>query len=89
MKRVRVVVSELVQGVFYRATCVELARERDLCGYVRNLPDGSLEAAFEGPGDTVDEMVRWCGRGPGLARVDHIDVIDEEPVGDVGFRVTH
>lgn len=88
MKRVRVIVSGLVQGVFFRATCASLARERDLGGYVRNLPDGGLEAAFEGPNDTVDEMVDWCRRGPELARVDRIDVIDETPVRDVGFRVT-
>jgi acylphosphatase len=88
VKRVRVIVSGLVQGVFFRATCGSLARERDLGGYVRNLPDGRLEAAFEGPDDAVDEMVGWCRGGPNHARVEHIDVIDEEPVGDVGFRVT-
>ncbi|MCI0636672.1 MAG: acylphosphatase [Actinobacteria bacterium] len=89
MKRVRVIVSGLVQGVFFRATCVSLARERDLGGFVRNLPDGRLEAAFEGPSERVDELVDWCRRGPDLARVDHIDVVDEALVGDVGFRVTH
>jgi acylphosphatase len=89
VKRVRVLVSGLVQGVFFRATCASLARERGLGGFVRNRPDGRLEAAFEGPSDTVDEMVDWCRSGPDLARVDHIEVVDEAPVGDVAFRVTH
>ena len=88
MKRVRVIVSGRVQGVFFRATCASLARERELGGYVRNLPDGRLEAAFEGPDGAVDEMVDWCRRGPELARVDRIEVIDETPVRDAGFRVT-
>ena len=88
MKRVRVIASGLVQGVFYRATCASLARERDLGGYVRNLPDGRVEAAFEGSDRAVDELVAWCRRGPGLARVDELEVVSEDPAGDVTFLVT-
>ena len=88
MKRVRVVASGRVQGVFYRATCARLARGLGLTGYVRNLPDGRVEAAFEGSDAAVDEMVQWSGIGPDLANVDRLDVVVEDPSGETGFRVT-
>ena len=81
-------VSGRVQGVFYRATCARLARDRGLAGSVRNRADGGVEAVFEGPPDAVQEMVSWCRRGPDLARVDELEVRDEEPIGEAGFRVT-
>ncbi len=88
MKRVRVVVSGRVQGVFYRATCARLARDASVGGFVRNLSDGRVEAAFEGPDPVVDRLVEWCRLGPDLAHVDEIDVVAEAPVGDTTFRVT-
>jgi acylphosphatase len=88
MKRIRVVASGRVQGVFYRATCARLARGLGLTGYVRNLPDGRVEAAFEGSDAAVDEMVRWSRIGPDLANVDRLDVVVEDPSGETGFRVT-
>ena len=88
MKRVRVVASGRVQGVFYRATCASLARQRGLAGFVRNLPDGRVEAAFEGSDDDVDAMVAWCRVGTDYSRVDGVDVTPEEPRGDQGFRVS-
>jgi acylphosphatase len=88
MKRVRVIASGRVQGVFYRATCARLARRLGLGGSVRNLPDGRVEAVFEGPERLVDEMVAWSGVGPDLANVDHLDVVVEDPLGETGFRVT-
>ena len=87
VKRVRLVVSGRVQGVFYRATCARLAREAQVGGFVRNLPDGRVEAAFEGPDGVVDGLVAWCRRGPDLARVDEVEMVAEEPVGDRTFRV--
>jgi acylphosphatase len=88
MKRVRVVASGRVQGVFYRASCARLARGLGLAGYVRNLADGRVEAAFEGSDAAVDEMVEWSGVGPDLANVDRLDVVVEDPLGETGFRVT-
>jgi acylphosphatase len=88
MRRVRVTVSGRVQGVFYRASCARLARERGLAGSVRNRPDGRVEAVFEGADDVVDQMVDWCRRGPDHARVDAVEIADEQPVGEAGFRVT-
>jgi acylphosphatase len=88
MRRVRVTVSGRVQGVFYRASCARLARERGLAGSVRNRPDGRVEAVFEGADGAVDQMVEWCRRGPDHARVDEVEIADEQPVGEAGFRVT-
>lgn len=87
MRRVRVVASGRVQGVFYRATCARLARALGLAGYVRNLPDGRVEAVFEGPDDDVEEMVAWSRRGSDLAHVDDLNVVAEPPVGGRGFEV--
>ncbi len=88
MKRVRIVVSGVVQGVFYRATCARLARERGLSGFVRNMPDGRVEAAFEGRDDDVDAMMAWCRHGPELARVETMEVSAQQPIGETTFRVT-
>ena len=87
VKRVRVVVSGRVQGVFYRATCTRTACERGLAGSVRNRADGRVEAVFEGPAQLVDAMVSWCLHGPDLARVDEVELVEEAPAGEVGFRV--
>jgi acylphosphatase len=85
---VRVVVTGRVQGVFYRVRCAERARVAGLAGWVRNRPDGRVEAVFEGASDAVEAMVSWCRRGPDLARVDAVEVTDEEPLGEAGFRIT-
>jgi acylphosphatase len=85
--RARVVVRGRVQGVFFRAEARARARSLGLTGWVRNLPDGSVEAVFEGPQEAVESMVRWCEDGPAGARVDDVDVMWEQPAGDVGFEV--
>jgi acylphosphatase len=86
--RVRVVVSGSVQGVFYRATCAARAEQAGVSGFVRNLPDGRVEAAFEGEPSAVRALVAWCSRGPPGARVDHVESVDEPPRGDRAFRIT-
>jgi acylphosphatase len=88
VKRTRVLVSGRVQGVFYRATCASRAREAGLGGWVRNLPDGRVEAAFEGPDSAVDALVAWCRRGPDLARVEEVEVSPEPLAGDTAFAIT-
>lgn len=87
-KRVHVLVSGRVQGVFYRAFCAERARELGLAGFVRNLRDGRVEAAFEGPGEDVDAMVTWCHRGSEWSRVDAVEVREEPLTGGREFRVS-
>ncbi|MBI5231446.1 MAG: acylphosphatase [Coriobacteriales bacterium] len=85
--RKRVVVSGVVQGVWFRASTAEEAREVGVHGWVRNRPDGTVEAAFEGPEGGVDRMVDWIGHGPERARVEHVDVTSEKPEGLRGFEV--
>lgn len=87
MKRVRVVVSGRVQGVFYRAGCAERAGELGVAGFVRNRVDGRVEAVFEGPDEAVDDMVAWCREGTPASRVDEVEVGAEPPAGERGFLV--
>jgi acylphosphatase len=58
-----------------------------LAGWIRNVPDGSVEAVFEGPQDAVESMLRWCERGPAGARVDSVDVTWKPPEGAAAFEV--
>jgi acylphosphatase len=88
MIRRRVVVAGRVQGVFFRDSCQREAIGAGVVGYVRNLPDGRVEAAFEGDPAGVERMVAWCRTGPIRARVDRVEVHDEAPVGETRFRVT-
>ncbi len=88
MRRVHVSISGRVQGVFFRASCAEEARALGVAGWVRNAGDGSVEAVFEGPAAAVEAMVGWCRRGPRHARVDAVDVREESPAGDTGFRIS-
>ena len=74
-----------VQGVFFRMETRDRARSLGLDGWVRNCPDGTVEAVFEGDRARVESMVDWCGRGPAGARVDDVDVKWEEPAGESGF----
>ena len=85
--RKRVVVSGRVQGVWFRESCRQEAEARRVAGWVRNRPDGKVEAVFEGEPDEVDALVGWCSMGPIRARVVRVDVSDELPVGDSGFIV--
>lgn len=87
MVRRRVLVSGRVQGVFYRDTCLREATRRGVAGWVRNLPDGRVEAVFEGPAERVDELVEWARHGPPQASVAGVEVLPEPPEGLAGFRV--
>ena len=85
--RAHAVISGRVQGVFFRAEAAARARSLGLAGWVRNLPDGTVEAVFEGPEEHVESMLRWCEHGPAGARVDAVDVTREQPAGDAAFEV--
>lgn len=88
MKRVRVRIHGRVQGVFFRAETRSRAESLGLAGWVRNAPNGSVEALFEGDPDRVDSMVEWCRRGPSGARVTEVEVLEEEAgQAERGFRV--
>ncbi len=82
--RVRLLVSGRVQGVAFRQSTVDEARRLGVAGWVKNLPDGRVEAVVEGERSRVEALVAWCRRGPRLARVDGVAVTPEEPRGDAG-----
>lgn len=83
----RVVVHGRVQGVFFRDSCRQQADRRRVAGWVRNEPDGSVGALFEGPPAAVDAMVAWCHEGPPRARVDRVEVSEAGPSGSTAFDV--
>jgi len=83
----RVVVHGSVQGVFFRDTMRRKAQSRGVRGWVRNNPDGTVEALFEGEADAVDGMVAFAREGPRGAQVDHVDVEDAQPEGTDGFEI--
>ncbi len=86
--RRHVVVQGRVQGVWFRESCRREAAAAGVAGWVRNALDGSVEAVFEGPPAAVERVVSWCRTGPPHARVDAVEVSDEPPVGERGFRVS-
>jgi acylphosphatase len=87
MTRKRVVVSGRVQGVFFRDTMRRRAEGAGLAGWVRNTPEGAVEAVFEGDPEAVDELVEFSRRGPSRAEVASVEVSEEGPEGLTGFEV--
>jgi acylphosphatase len=86
--RAHVVVKGRVQGVFFRAETRDRAQSLGLAGWVRNNPDGSVEAAFEGDRERIESLVAWCRKGPSLAQVDDVSVDWVEPQNESGFKVS-
>ena len=82
-----VLVSGRVQGVWFRHHTGQTAARLGVAGWVRNLPDGRVEAVFEGPADAVAAAVAWCREGPELAAVAGVEVQDQEPLSLTGFEV--
>lgn len=80
--RKRVNISGVVQGVAFRHYTREAARKIGVTGWVRNLPNGNVEAVFEGTPENVMEAVNWCRQGPPSARVDEVKVMDEDYTGE-------
>ncbi|MGH3152398.1 MAG: acylphosphatase [Streptosporangiaceae bacterium] len=87
MVRYRVLISGRVQGVFFRDTCRRKAEEYGVAGWVRNLPDGRVEAVFEGLAGDVRRLLEWAHRGPRLADVDDVAVELEPPEGLNAFHI--
>ena len=78
-----------VQGVSFRGYAARKAVELELVGWVRNEPDGSVLARFEGPAEAVDAMVTWCREGSPSAEVDRLDVRDVPTTGASEFSVEY
>ncbi len=87
MIRYRVLISGRVQGVFFRDTCRRVAQQHGVNGWVQNLPDGKVEAVFEGPDEDVRRLVEWSRQGPRSAVVEDVRVQPEPPEGISGFQV--
>jgi acylphosphatase len=88
--RAQLKITGRVQGVTFRASAAAEARRLGLSGWVRNLPDGGVEAVVEGPAERVGEFVLWCGDGPPGARVEDVCVQREAASGEFdAFRVRH
>ena len=79
--RAHLYISGRVQGVFYRVNTVKEAHQRGVTGWVRNLPDGRVEAVFEGEKRLIDEMIKWCRKGPSYANVTNVEVNWENYTG--------
>ena len=77
-----------VQGVGFRYEARDRARSLGLGGFITNLPDGTVEGAFEGPEEQVESVLTWCRNGPAGARVEDVQVDWEDPRGDMGFWIT-
>lgn len=86
--RVHLLVSGLVQGVAFRAATVDEARRLRVAGWVRNLPDGRVEAEAEGERSSLDALVAFCRRGPPAARVEGVAVTWGPFRGDLGHFST-
>ncbi len=87
MVRYRVLVSGQVQGVFFRDSCQRMALAHGVSGWVRNLPDGRVEAIFEGPAEGVSRLVEWSRHGPSRAAVAGVAVQAEQPEGLRTFQI--
>jgi len=82
MKRIHVFISGRVQGVFFRAETQRAALGFSLSGWVRNVPDGRVEAVFEGEDKNVDKMLAWCHHGPPTALVQEVVANEETYAGE-------
>lgn len=88
--RVHLIIEGLVQGVWFRESAKRKALSLGVCGWVRNLPDGTVEVVAEGEEDKVRELVKWCHKGPPAAKVTNVRAKEEEYIGEFDdFRVVY
>lgn len=94
MVRKHLFISGRVQGVYFRAHTRDKAVSLGIRGWVRNLPDGRVEAVIEGSSEAVEKMLEWCRTGTPPARVDrleildHLEIIEEKSLAEfTGFKI--
>ena len=80
--RKHAIIKGFVQGVWFRATTQEQALAHHVTGWVKNTPDGNVEAVFEGEAQDVEKVLQWCHRGPSEARVTNVLTDREEYSGE-------
>jgi len=83
----RFIVTGRVQGVYFRQSTADQARQLGLSGWVRNLPDGRVEGLASGPDPALSALKTWLERGPARARVDDLQWMPDEPYSGSGFEV--
>jgi len=86
-KAVQLKIKGIVQGVFFRQSTIEKARELDITGWVRNCEDGSVELEAEGDENLLKAFVQWCHRGPRNAKVADVEEKDVPFKGHEGFEI--
>lgn len=87
-KSIHLVIRGHVQGVFYRRWTQKRAERHGIAGWIRNRPDGAVEAVLSGPSEAVETLLAECREGPPAARVEGIDIEAAEPILTRGFAVT-
>lgn len=88
MKRISILVSGKVQGVFYRASTEKKAKEIGVMGFVRNEPNGNVYIEAQGTETQLEELIKWCKRGPERARVDEVMTEEISLKTEHDFRIT-
>ena len=83
MKRAHIFISGFVQGVGFRHFTQRKAEELGLTGWVRNIEDDKVEAVFEGEQQKIQEMIKFCHKGPWMAKVDDVEILWEEASGEL------
>jgi len=81
-KRIRIIVTGKVQGVFFRQALKVMAKKNDVFGWVKNLKDGRVEAVLEGAEEKVSRLVEWSHGGPANARVEDVEIHNEKFTGE-------
>ena len=79
----------LVQGVFFRASTMQAANERNITGTVQNIPDGVVHIIAEGTEENMQSFIDWCKMGPPGAQVDNVEVTEGDVITYSGFKILH
>ncbi len=82
------IISGKVQGVGYRYYTAQQAKQRGITGWVKNLPDGRVEAVLEGNKQAITEMIKWCHQGPPASEVTEVKINYEKPQSYNKFEIT-
>ena len=77
-RKINILVSGRVQGVYFRMFTQNKAKQFGIKGYARNLPDGRVEIIAEADNNSIEKLIQWCHKGPVTARVDHVEMTELE-----------